>query len=160
MKKVIYAGTFDPIHKGHIDVIERAAKMFDKVIVVLAINSKKSQLFTEDERLEMTRESLKHLSNVEVIFYSGLIAKLSIDEKAVALIRGLRTVTDFEYEMQIALMNRKISDVPTIFMMPHERYSYLTSSIIRELSRYNENVSEFVSDFVNQKLIEKNKSVD
>lgn len=156
MKKAIYAGTFDPIHKGHIDVIERAAKMFDKVIVVLAINSKKIHLFTEDERLEMTRESLKHLSNVEVIFYSGLIAKLSIHEKAVALIRGLRTVTDFEYEMQIALMNRKISDVPTIFMMPNEKYSYLTSSIIRELSRYNENVSDFVTDFVNQKLIEKN----
>ena len=99
MKKAIYAGTFDPIHKGHIDVIERAAKMFDKVIVVLAINSKKTHLFSEDERLEMTKDSLKHLSNVDVIFYSGLIAKLSSEEKAVALIRGLRTVTDFEYEM-------------------------------------------------------------
>lgn len=158
MKKVIYAGTFDPIHNGHIDVIERASKMFDEVIVVLAINSKKTQLFSEEERLEMTKESLKHLINVNVIFYSGLIAELATETQAIGLIRGLRTVTDFEYEMQIALMNRKISDVPTIFMMPNEKYTYLTSSIIRELNNYNQDVSEFVSEFVNNKLLEKNKN--
>ncbi len=159
MKSVIYAGTFDPIHKGHIDVIERASKMFDEVVVVLAVNSKKSQLFSEDERLEMTQESLKFLKNVKVIFFSGLIADYAIENKSIALIRGLRTVTDFEYEMQIALMNRKISDVPTIFMMPNEKYSYLTSSIIRELNNYNQDVSEFVSDFVNEKLIAKRKKL-
>lgn len=155
MKKVIYAGTFDPIHNGHIDVIERASKMFDEVIVVLAINSTKSQLFTKEERLQMTKTSLEHLNNVDVIFYSGLVAKLASEKDAVALVRGLRTVTDFEYELQIALMNRKLSDVPTIFMMPHEKYSYLTSSIIRELSRYKQDVSEFVSPFVFNKLKEK-----
>jgi len=152
IKKAIYAGTFDPIHNGHIDVIERASKMFDELIVVIAINSKKSHLFSEEERIDMTRDSLSHLKNVEVMFFSGLIANLAKENNAVALIRGLRTVTDFEYELQIALMNRKLSDIPTIFMMPHEKYSYLTSSIIRELSRYDQNVSEFVTPKVSQML--------
>lgn len=152
IKKAIYAGTFDPIHNGHIDVIERASKMFDEVIVVIAINSKKSHLFSEEERIDMTRDALSHLPNVEVMFFSGLIANLAKENKAVALIRGLRTVTDFEYELQIALMNRKLSDIPTIFMMPHEKYSYLTSSIIRELSRYDQDVSEFVTPKVSQML--------
>ena len=155
LKKTIYAGTFDPIHNGHIDVIERASNMFDEVIVVLAVNSKKSHLFSEDERLEMTKDALSHLSNVKVMFFSGLIADLAKENSAVALIRGLRTVTDFEYELQIALMNRKLSNITTIFMMPHEKYSYLTSSIIRELSRYNQDVSEFVTPKVSKMLKEK-----
>lgn len=152
IKKAIYAGTFDPIHNGHIDVIERASKMFDELIVVIAINFKKSHLFSEEERIDMTRDALSHLKNVEVMFFSGLIANLAKENNAVALIRGLRTVTDFEYELQIALMNRKLSDIPTIFMMPHEKYSYLTSSIIRELSRYDQEVSEFVTPKVSQML--------
>mgnify|MGYP001034104780 FL=1 len=155
VKKAIYAGTFDPIHNGHIDVIERASKMFDEVIVVLAVNSKKTHLFSEDERIMMTRDALSQIKNVNVMFYSGLIANLANETESVALIRGLRTVTDFEYELQIALMNRKLSDIPTIFMMPHEKYSYLTSSIIRELSRYNQDVSEFVTPLVSRMLKEK-----
>ena len=155
VKKAIYAGTFDPIHNGHIDVIERASKMFDEVIVVLAVNSKKTHLFSEDERIMMTRDALSQIKNVNVMFYSGLIANLANETESVALIRGLRTVTDFEYELQIALMNRKLSDIPTIFMMPHEKYSHLTSSIIRELSRYNQDVSEFVTPLVSRMLKEK-----
>lgn len=155
VKKAIYAGTFDPIHNGHIDVIERASKMFDEVIVVIAINSKKTHLFSEDERLEMTKDALSQLTNVKVMFFSGLIANLAKETDSVALIRGLRTVTDFEYELQIALMNRKLSDIPTIFMMPHEKYSYLTSSIIRELSRYNQDVSEFVTPMASKLLKER-----
>ena len=155
VKKAIYAGTFDPIHNGHIDVIERASKMFDEVIVVLAVNSKKTHLFSEDERIMMTRDALSQIKNVNVMFYSGLIANHANETESVALIRGLRTVTDFEYELQIALMNRKLSDIPTIFMMPHEKYSYLTSSIIRELSRYNQDVSEFVTPLVSRMLKEK-----
>lgn len=155
MKTGIYPGTFDPIHNGHIDIIERSAKIFDKVLVVLAINSKKSQLFNEKERLNMAKESLTELSNVEVIFHSGLMAELAVQKGAVAFIRGLRSVTDFEYEMQIALMNRKMSDIATIFMMPHEKYTYLNSSIIREISRYGKDTSEFVPNSVKKKLKDK-----
>lgn len=155
MRIGIYPGTYDPIHNGHIDVIERSAKIFDKVIVVLAINSKKSQLFSQEERLEMAQRSLTHLDNVEVIFHNGLMAELAAEKGAVAFIRGLRSVTDFEYEMQIALMNRKMSDIATIFMMPHEKYTYLNSSIIREISRYHKDVEEFVPAVVAEKLIEK-----
>lgn len=155
MKIGIYPGTFDPIHNGHIDVIERSAAIFDKVLVVLAVNSKKTHLFNNDERINMTKTVLSKLENVDVIFHDGLMAELAKDKGAVAFIRGLRSVTDFEYEMQIALMNRKMSDIATIFMMPHEKYSYLNSSIIREISRYGQKTNEFVPEIVSQKLKEK-----
>ncbi len=145
-KIALYPGTFDPITNGHIDVIERASKMFDKIIVVIAINSKKTSLFNENERLKMAKEALKYLPNVEVVFHSGLIIEFARKVNAVAIIRGIRAVSDFEYEFQIALMNRKLEpDVYTLFMMPHEKYTYLNSSIVRELARYNQDVSEFVS---------------
>lgn len=155
MRTAVYPGTFDPIHNGHIDVIERAASMFDKVIVVIAKNSKKVALFDEETRLKMVRESLSHLQNVEVEFTSGLLVDMAKKKGAMALIRGLRTVTDFEYEMQIALMNRKMSDIATLFMVPHEKYSYLTSSIIREISRYGQDASEFVPKNVQEILTQK-----
>lgn len=152
----VYPGTFDPITNGHVDVIERASQMFDKIFVAVAVNSKKMNLFTENERLDMAREALLHLSNVEVIFHKGLIVDLARDIKAVALIRGIRAVSDFEYEFQIALMNRKLEpDVYTVFLMPHEKYTYLNSSIIRELSSYKQDVSEFVPPVVAARLIEK-----
>lgn len=156
MKIAIYPGTFDPITYGHIDVIERAGKMFDKIIVVVAVNSKKNCLFSEDERSAMALESLKHLPNVEVKVYSGLLVDLAKEVNAVAIVRGVRFVTDFEYEFQIALMNRKLEpDVHTVFMMPHEKYTYLNSSIVRELAKYKQNVSEFVPEPVILKIKEK-----
>jgi pantetheine-phosphate adenylyltransferase len=157
MEKIaIYPGTFDPITNGHIDVIDRASKMFDKVIVVIAINSKKACLFSETERFDMAKESLKHIENVTVELHQGLTVDYARKVNATSIVRGIRAVSDFEYEFQIALMNRKLNpEVNTIFLLPHEKYTYLNSSIIRELSRYNEDVSEFVPDVVANMLKEK-----
>jgi pantetheine-phosphate adenylyltransferase len=155
-KIAIYPGTFDPITNGHADVIERAAKLFDKVVVLIALNSKKKNLFTVEERVEMARYSVKHISNAVVDFHQGLTVDYARQKEAIALIRGVRAISDFEYEFQIALMNRKLDeDVTTVFLMPHEKYTYLNSSIIRELAGLYQDVSEFVSPFVVAKLKEK-----
>lgn len=152
----IYPGTFDPITNGHIDVIERASRLFDKVIVLIAVNAKKTSLFTVEEREQMAKLSLKNISNVSVDIHQGLIVDYAKKNQAVALVRGVRAVSDFEYEFQIALMNRKLdSELSTIFMMPHEKYTYLNSSIIRELARLHQNVDEFVPPAVAAKLKEK-----
>lgn len=153
MRTAVYPGTFDPITNGHIDIIARSAKLFDRVIVALAVNSAKKTLFTEEERLALAVEALRGYENVEVKRASGLLVEFVEGEGAMAIIRGLRAVTDFEYEMQMALMNRKMrEEISTIFMMPHERYTYLNSTIIRELSRYGADVSEFVPPCVQAAL--------
>lgn len=155
-RTAVYAGTFDPITNGHVDVIERASQMFDTVIVVVAVNSKKVCLFAEAERLDMASESLKHLENVEVVMHQGLIVDYAASRNAVALIRGIRAVSDFEYEFQISLMNRKLKpDIKTIFLMPHEKYTYLNSSIIRELARFDQELEEFIPPYVAKKLKER-----
>jgi pantetheine-phosphate adenylyltransferase len=157
-KIAIYPGTFDPITFGHIDVIERAAKIFDKIIVVIAVNSKKVNLFSPDERLEMSKVSLSHLQNVEVEYTDGILIDYAVSKKATAIIRGIRTVTDYDYEMMIAMMNRKMQpDISTLFLMPHEKYSFLNSSVIREISKFGKDVSEFVPLIVQEKLKEKYK---
>lgn len=144
-RKAIYAGTFDPITNGHVDVIERACEMFDKVYVVIAVNSKKVTLFNEGERLDMMRSALEHIKNVEVLVHHGLTVEIAEEKNAIAMVRGIRAVSDFEYEFQIALMNRKISpNVYTVFLTPHEKYTYLNSSIIREVASYGRDTSEFV----------------
>ncbi len=149
----IYPGTFDPITNGHIDVIERAASLFDKVIVVVAVNSKKTQLFSDEERKDMAKTALSHLPNVEVDIYQGLLLDYAVQKNASALVRGIRAISDFEYEFQIALMNRKIvPDIKTLFLMPHEKYTYLNSSIIRELASFKQDVSEFVPKNVSDML--------
>lgn len=154
-RTVVYPGTFDPITNGHIDIIERAAAMFDRVIVALAVNSSKKTMFSEDDRFSLAIEALSEYGNVEVLRCSGLIVEFAREHGAVALVRGLRAVSDFEYEMQMALMNRKMCDeVATIFMMPHERYTYLNSTIIRELARYGADVAEFVPECVLRRLSE------
>jgi pantetheine-phosphate adenylyltransferase len=156
MRTAIYAGTFDPITNGHVDVIERAALLFDKVTVVVAVNSKKTTLFTDVERLDMAYKSLEHISNVETVVYKGMLVDYAKSNGSIALIRGIRAITDFEYEFQIALMNRKlVPDIHTVFLMPHEKYTYLNSSIIRELSRYGQDVSEFVPQYVAVQLKKK-----
>ncbi len=155
-KKAIYAGTFDPITNGHVDVIERACEMFDKVYVVIAVNSKKVTLFSEAERYEMISKSLEHLKNVEVTIYHRLTVEIAEEKNAIAMVRGIRAVSDFEYEFQIALMNRKLSpNIYTVFLTPHEKYTYLNSSIIREMARYGRDTSEFVPKNVADKLVEK-----
>ena len=152
-KHAMYPGSFDPITNGHVDVIERASQLFDRVTVVIARNSKKTPMFSEEDRVEMATQSLQHLSNVNVAVFSGLVVDYARENDVDVIVRGLRAVTDFEYEFQIALMNRKLEkELTTIFMMPHEKYTYLNSSIIRELGRYDQDISEFVPEAVAKKM--------
>lgn len=152
-RRAIYPGTFDPITNGHLDIIERATALFDDIIVVVARNSAKTPMFSEEERVAMISESLTPYSCVRVDLLHGLTVDYAVQKGACAIIRGLRAVTDFEYEFQIALMNRKLAPmVSTVFLMPHERYTYLSSSIIREVARHEQDVSEFVPPAVSERL--------
>lgn len=158
MKRVIYPGTFDPVTNGHIDVIERAMDLFDEVIVTVARNPVKTQMFSLEDRLFMLRESLSHFENVYVDSFNGLIVDHAKQVKAVGIIRGLRAVSDFEYEFQMALMNRKLDEnLRTIFLMPNEKYTYLNSTIIRNLAVFDGDVSDFVPPVVVKMLKQKNK---
>jgi len=157
MKKIaIYPGTFDPITLGHIDIIERSAKIFDKIIVVIGINSQKKTLFNNEERLDMISNSLLHINNIDISITDGLIVNIAEKHNATTIIRGLRAVSDFDYEFQIALTNRKIkSNIDTIFMLPDEKYTYLSSTIVKEIAMYKEDLSYFVNSYVADKLKEK-----
>lgn len=156
MRKVLYPGTFDPVTNGHIDIIRRAIELFDEVIVTVAINPGKTPLFTVDERVMMLRESLKDFSNITIDSFDGLVVDHAHEVGAVGIIRGLRALSDFEYEFQMALMNRKLaSDLTTVFLMPHEKYTYLNSSIIRNLASLNSDVSDFIPDVVLKALNKK-----
>jgi pantetheine-phosphate adenylyltransferase len=156
MAKVIYPGTFDPVTNGHIDIIKRAVELFEEVIVTVAKNPTKTCLFSIDERVEMLKVSLKDFKRVTVDWFDGLVVEHARNVGAVGIIRGLRAVSDFEYEFQMALMNRKLADdITTILLMPHARYTYLNSTIIRNLAQFQGNVAEFVPEIVNKKLIEK-----
>lgn len=156
MAKVIYPGTFDPVTKGHIDIIDRAVELFDEVIVTVAKNPTKTALFTVDERVEMLKESLKGYKKVLIDSFDGLVVEHAKSVGAVGIIRGLRAISDFEYEFQMALMNRKLAgNITTILLMPHARYTYLNSTIIRNLAQFHGNVAEFVTPVVLKKLHEK-----
>ena len=153
MRKVLYPGTFDPVTNGHLDIISRALELFDRVVVTVAINPGKSPLFTTEERVEMIKESLNGNENITVDSFDGLVVDHAHQVGAIGIIRGLRAVSDFEYEFQMALMNRKLaSDLTTVFLMPHEKYTYLNSSIIRNLAGLNSNVSDFVPPAVQEAL--------
>jgi len=158
MKKLtaIYPGTFDPITNGHLDIIERACRLFDKVIVTIAINSSKKPMFTEEERKEMILKTTGHLKNVEIDSFNGLLVRYAAEKKASVIVRGLRAISDFEYEFQMSLTNTKLNhEITTIFLMPNEKFSYLNSSLVRELASYDANVKEFLPDFVFKKLKER-----
>lgn len=157
MKKVIYPGTFDPVTFGHIDIIKRARELFDGVIVTIAKNPDKNRsLFTVEERIELLRESLNEYDNVLVDSFDGLTIDHARSVGAVGIIRGLRAVSDFEYEFQMALMNRKLDgEISTIFLMPHEKYTYLNSSIIKNLASLHADVSDFVPPNVAEALKKK-----
>lgn len=145
MKIAVVPGSFDPITNGHLDIITRASRIFDKIKVVVLNNSSKNPLFTVEERMELIATSTKHLGNVEVDTFSGLLVDYAKQEKAQAIIRGLRAVSDFEYEMQITSMNRKLNDhVETLFIMTKNEYSFLSSSIVKEVAKYEAELSEFV----------------
>lgn len=155
-KIAIYPGTFDPITLGHLDIAKRASKLFDKVFVTLAINSNKQPLFSKKERLEFIVDAVKNIPNVEVKSFEGLLIHYAQKINANAIIRGLRAVTDFEFEFQLALMNRKQNDkITTVFLMPHEKYTYLNSTIIREVARFGGCVDSFITPMVAKRLKEK-----
>jgi pantetheine-phosphate adenylyltransferase len=145
MAKAIYPGTFDPVTNGHIDIIRRAREIFDSIVVTVAINTGKTPLFTTEERVKMLKDSLNEFQNVTVDSFDGLVVDHAKSVGATSIIRGLRAVSDFEYEFQMALMNRKLSGkISTVFLMPHEKYTYLNSSIVRNLASFHSDVSDFV----------------
>lgn len=149
-------GSFDPITNGHLDIIQRGAKVFDKVYVVILSNSSKQPLFSVEERAALIRKVTEHIPNVEVDYYQGLLVDYAKAVGAKAILRGLRAVSDFEYEMQITSMNRVLSDeLETFFMMTNSQYSFLSSSIVKEVAKYGADISELVPKEVEAALTEK-----
>ena len=156
MRTVIYPGSFDPLTNGHLDLIQRAAKLFDHVIVAVALNEGKQPLFNATERQEMVTRSIGHLPNVKTDTFSGLLVDYVEKNSGQAVIRGLRAVSDFEFEFQLALMNRKLNErVETIFMMPKDTYTFLSSRIVKEIARLGGDVSPFVPAHVRAALTAK-----
>jgi pantetheine-phosphate adenylyltransferase len=156
MRTVIYPGSFDPLTNGHLDVIQRASKLFDRVVVAVAANESKHPLFTLEERRELVGQCVSHLPNVEADAFTCLLVNYAIQRGAQAIIRGLRAVSDFEFEFQMALMNRNLDEqVETIFMMPKDSYSYLSSRIVKEIARLGGDVSPFVPVQVQKALRQK-----
>ena len=158
MRIGIYPGTFDPITNGHLDIIERSVLLFDKVFVAVTTNPAKSPLFSIDERIEMILSSTQEIKNIEVEGFDDLLVNYAAKKRATAIIRGLRATSDFEFEFQMALVNRKLSHkLVTVFLMPNEKYTYLNSTIVKEVASFQGNVACFVPPLVNEKLKEKFK---
>ena len=158
MKIGVYPGTFDPITSGHVDIVKRSLRIFDKVIIAVAPNLKKAPLFHIRDRVAMIREATRTIPSVEIEVFEGLLADFMKRKKAHAIIRGLRAISDFEHEFLMALMNRKLdSDVETVFLMPSEEYSYLTSSAIKEVASYGGELKDLVPPIVARRLKEKFK---
>jgi pantetheine-phosphate adenylyltransferase len=158
MRRAIYPGSFDPVTNGHLDVIGRARKLFDEIVVAVAHNDEKQPLFSLEERLALLRDALDKIDHVRVAQFDGLLVDFAVAQKANAVIRGLRAVSDFEFEFQMALMNRKLEDsVETIFLMPKEEYTYLSSRLVKEIARLGGNVSGFVPRPVAEALAKKFK---
>jgi len=158
-KKALYPGTFDPVTFGHIDLIKRARRIFPEVIVAVAHNPEKKPLFSVQERVAMMRKATQGIAGVKVVDFQGLVVDFARKQKAKVLIRGLRMISDFEYEFQMALTNRKLAqDVETIFLMPHESYSYISSKLLKEAAFLGADLSSFLPPFVKKKLQQKIRS--
>jgi pantetheine-phosphate adenylyltransferase len=156
MRRAIYPGSFDPVTNGHLDVIERGRKLFDEVIVAVASNDEKLPFFSLEERLDLLQQTAGKIENVRTAEFSGLLVEFAKAQQAGAVIRGLRAVSDFEFEFQMALMNRKLDPaVETIFLMPKEEYTYLSSRIVKEIARLGGDVSRFVPSCVAKALSRK-----
>ncbi len=152
-RSALYPGTFDPITNGHHDLVRRAAGLFDHVIVAIAANPNKAPLFSLDERVELARRVLRELSNVEVLGYSGLTIDCARQHKAAVIVRGLRAVSDFEFEFQLANMNRHVArEIETVFLTPQEQFTFISSSLVREIAILGGEVSEFVDPIVEAEL--------
>jgi len=158
MRIAIYPGSFDPLTNGHLDVVQRAAKLFDRVIVAVAKNESKAPLFTLEERQALVKKAVTHLPHVTTDAFDGLLVEYAAARKAGAIVRGLRAVSDFEFEFQLALMNRKLDEnIETIFMMPKDTYTFLSSRIVKEIARLGGDVSPFVPAHVQTALRKKLK---
>ncbi len=157
MKRIIlYPGTFDPITNGHTDLVARAARLFDKVIVAIAENPGKGPLFSVDERVDMTCQATQGLGDIEVLGFSGLLVDFAQQHQACALLRGIRAVSDFEYEFQLANMNRRLAPkLESVFLTPDETNTFISSTLVREVARYGGAIDDFVHPYVAQKLRQK-----
>ena len=156
MKTAVYPGTFDPLTKGHIDIIERASNLFDELVIGVLFNSAKTPLFSEEERVKMLEKATENIPNVRVLPFSGLAVDFARSCRANAIVRGLRLITDFEYELQMAQTNRKLApDVDTTFLYTSLQYSYLSSTTVKEVAYFGGDISEFVPDFVEDAIRQK-----
>lgn len=155
MRTAVYPGSFDPVTKGHLDIIKRASRTFDKVYVAILTNSSKTPMFSLEQRLDWLRRSTADIENVEIDCFSGLLVNYLKEKNSNIIIKGLRAVSDFEYEFQMALMNRKLNpDVETLFMMTSGKYSYLSSSIVKEVARHKASLEGLVPDFMIDEITE------
>ncbi|MEM9400308.1 MAG: pantetheine-phosphate adenylyltransferase [Verrucomicrobiota bacterium] len=156
IRSALYPGSFDPITNGHLDIIERALKLFDKVLIGIATNSTKNHTFSMEERIDLVHESIKNISGanrISIMKVEGLSVEFAVQNNCYTLIRGLRAVSDFEFEFQLALMNRSLNEtVDTIFLMPKDNYTYLSSRIVKEIARLGGDISSYVPEIVEQKL--------
>ena len=158
MNRVLYPGTFDPISNGHSDLVERASRLFDEVIIAVAASPKKGPLFSLEQRVELAREVTSHLPNVKVYGFNNLLAHFVKEVEANILMRGLRAVSDFEYEFQLANMNRKLApNVESLFLTPCEQYSFISSTLVREIAALDGDISQFVHPVVAEALAERFK---
>jgi pantetheine-phosphate adenylyltransferase len=157
----VYPGSFDPVTLGHLDIIERAAKQFDRLIVAVLNNMSKTPLLTVHERTELLRKVTSHIPNVEIDYFRDLLINYMKSKNASVIVRGLRAVSDFEYELQLASMNRKLSgNVETFFMMTNPKYSYLSSSIVKEIARFNGPIGELVPKVVEEAVVRKMRELN
>jgi len=155
-KRAVYPGMFDPVHNGHLDLIQRSLRIFDELIVAVVANPAKAPLFSIKERLDMLDEATVGLGSLRITSFDGLLIDLVARERADCVVRGIRAISDFEYEFQMALMNRKLRDsVETVFMMPHEKYTYISSRLIKEVASYGASVAGMVPAEVEKRLVEK-----
>ena len=156
----VYPGSFDPVTNGHVDIIRRSARTFDKVYVAVLVNSAKKPMFTTEQRMEWIRRATEGLDNVEVDTFSGLLVNYMQEKGARFIIKGLRAVSDFEYEFQMALMNHKLSkEIETLFMMTSAKYQYLSSSIVKEIARHGASLDGLVPDVLKDEILERTQQV-
>ena len=154
--RALYPGTFDPITNGHIDLAERASRMFEHVVVAIAASTAKAPLFSLEERLQLTQKALSHIDNVSVSSFSGLLVNCATEHNTPVVLRGLRAVSDFEYEFQLAAMNRRLaSNVETVFLTPSEQFTFLSASLVKEIASMGGDVSQFLDPTVNEALTQK-----
>ncbi len=153
MRRAVCPGSFDPVTNGHLDIVERAASLFDEVVVAVGVNQSKHRLFTADERLAMIGRAVGHLPNVSVEGFSGLLTTFCAERGIHAIVKGLRAVSDFDYELQMAQMNSSLTDIETVFVPTSPEWSFLASSLVKEVASYGGDVSALVPDFVNDALV-------